>query len=200
MAMYLMLRFSITNEFQDPDFDWLDNSAWFHIKLLVDPFRGGRDEGGMFTKPMRSSSYGKAVAKVFSILGMVSSHLVHVGRVLGAKILEFLEIESEWIRFMGNWNPSMQEACYSTKLPMVPIRALAGFTSGNGIYHNKRTTVVVPMELQKATPIGRFVFDAQAKVSAANVEGQGKCNRDTNIFLSRGCSIFCWWWWRSSFF
>jgi hypothetical protein len=35
----LMLRFSISNEFSDPTFDWLNNEEWFCIKLLVDPFR-----------------------------------------------------------------------------------------------------------------------------------------------------------------
>jgi hypothetical protein len=168
MAMYLMLRFNITREFSDPDFDWLNNEAWFRIKLLVDPFRAGD-----FNQPMKSGTYARAVKKVFTTLGLVSSHLVHIGRVMGSKILEVLEIEGEEIRRLGNWNPSIQEACYSTKLPMVPIRALAGFASGNGIYHNQRTTVEVPEDLQKSTPIGKFVFGAIDKVAEANINGGG---------------------------
>ena len=170
MSMYLMLRFNITREFLDPEFDWLNNEAWFRIKLLVDPFRG---EQGRFDQPMKSGTYGRAVKKVFRGLGLVSSHLVHIGRVMGSKLLEFMEVEGEEIRRLGNWNPSIQEACYSKKLPMIPIRALAGFSTGNGIYHNQRTVVDVPMALQEATPIGKFVFHAIHKVSAANLDGGG---------------------------
>ena len=167
MAMYLMLRFSITREFSDPDFDWLNNETWFRIKLLVDPYRRNYDQ------PMKSTSYARAVSEVFTSLKLVSSHLVHIGRVMGSKILEFLEIEGEEIRRLGNWNPSIQETCYSTKLPMIPIRALAGFSTGHGIYHNQRTVVEVPMELQRATPIGEFVFNAIGKVSEANLNRGG---------------------------
>ena len=170
--MYLMLRFSITREFSDPDFDWLSNENWFRTKLLVDPFRG--EQGQSFDQPMSSGTYGRAVKKVFQELGLVSSHLVHIGRVMGSKILEFLEVEGDEIRRLGNWNPSIQEACYSTKLPMIPIRALAGFSTGNGIYHNQRTVVDVPMDLQSATPIGKFVFHGIEKVSAANLGGGGR--------------------------
>lgn len=167
-----MLRFSITREFSDPEFDWLDNETWFRIKLLVDPFRG--EQEGRFDQPMKSGTYGRAVKKVFQGLGLVSSHLVHIGRVMGSKLLEFMEVEGEEIRRLGNWNPSIQEACYSTKLPMIPIRALAGFSTGNGIYHNQRTVVDVPVALQKETPIGKFVFHAIEKVSAANLNGGGR--------------------------
>lgn len=167
MSMYLMLRFSITREFSDPNFDWLNNETWFRIKLLVDPYRGS------FDQPMKSTSYARAVAEVFRSMKLVSSHLVHIGRVMGSKILEFLEIEGEEIRRLGNWNPSIQEKYYSTKLPMIPIRALAGFSTGNGIYHNQRTVVEVPKELQEATPIGAFVFRAIKKVSDANLNRGG---------------------------
>jgi hypothetical protein len=56
---------------------------------------------------------------------------------------------------------------------MIPIRALAGFLTGNGIYHNQRTVVDFPMDLQRATPIGKFVFHGIKKVSAANLGGGG---------------------------
>lgn len=169
LSMYLMLRFQITKEFSDPTFNWIDNSAWFDIKLLVDVNRSND-----FTKQMTTNTYAKAIAQVLKSLGIIKTHLSHIGRVLGTKILEMLEVESEEIRRLGNWNPSIQDSSYSTKLPMKPIRRLAGFSTGNGIHFNPRTVVEVPMSLQKATPIGKWLFDAMERVAAANEHGGGK--------------------------
>jgi len=168
MAMYLMLRFTITTEFQADGFDWTKNELWFRNKLVIDPYGTNSKDP---TKPMSSTTYGNAVRKAFENLGMVASHQIHIGRIMGAKLLDKEEIPSDEIRRVGNWNPSIQDACYSTKLPMTGIRALAGFASGNGIYYNKRTVVDVPDELQEATPIGAFVFQAIEKVKIANMEG-----------------------------
>lgn len=154
--MYLMLRFSITKEFHEPGFDWTNNELWFPNKLVVDPL--GKYKGDL-TRIMAPTTYANAMKTVQENLGMPRGHLTHLGRNLGAKLLDRDEIPSEEIRRLGNWNPSIQESCYSTKLPMTAIRAIAGFSTGNGIYYNKRTTVDVPLELQKLTPIGEFVFD-----------------------------------------
>lgn len=120
---------------------------------------------------MKTNTYARAIKSVLENLGVVVTHFAHLGRQLGAKILEMLEIESEEIRRLGNWNPSMQDACYSTKLPMKPIRRLAGFTTAGGIYYNQRTVVVVPLSLQQETPMGKWVFNALNKVKAANMAG-----------------------------
>ena len=123
LAFYLMYRFSVTREFEEFTLeDWLDNSKWFSIKLLVDL------NGGDFTK-----SYADAIKMILLFLGIAAMHLLHLGRNLGAKILEMLEEENSAIQTMGNWNPSMQSSCYSTKLPMQPIRKLAGFADANGM-------------------------------------------------------------------
>jgi hypothetical protein len=84
-------------------------------------------------------------------LGIVALHLVHLGCNLGPKILEMLEEESDWIHQLGNWNPSVQDSNYSTKLPMRPIRKLAGFVHANGMHYNPRTMVEVPEELARIT-------------------------------------------------
>ena len=120
---------------------------------------------------MKTNTYARAIKSVLENLGVVVTHFAHLGRQLGAKILEMLEIESEEIRWLGNWNPSMQDACYSTKLPMKPIRRLAGFTTAGGIYYNQRTVVVVPLSLQQETPMGKWVFNALNKVKAAKMAG-----------------------------
>ena len=120
---------------------------------------------------MKTNTYARAVKYVLGDLGIIVTHFAHLGRQLGAKILEMLEIESEEIRRLGNWNPSMQDSCYSTKLPMKPIRRLAGFTTSGGMYYNPRTALEVPMNLQRATPIGQWVFNALDTVKNTNANG-----------------------------
>ena len=128
-------------------------------------------DGCDYTVPMKTNTYARAMKSILSELVVVVTHYAHLGRQLGAKILEMLEIESEEIRRLGNWNPSIQDSSYSTKLPMKPIRRLAGFTTAGGLYYNPRTALPVPMELQQKTPIGGWVFNALNKVKAANGEG-----------------------------
>jgi hypothetical protein len=161
------LRFNVTHEFEDFTLsDWLDNSKWFDVKLLVDP------SGSRFEKAMSNDSYAKAIKQVLLGLGIAAVHLVHLGRNLGPKLLEMLEEESDAIRQLGNWNPSMQDSCYSTKLPMKPIRKLAGFVHANGMHYNPRTMVEVPEELARLTPIGGWAIDAFRNIELA-VSEQG---------------------------
>jgi hypothetical protein len=169
LAFYLMYRFSVTREFEEFTLeDWLDNSKWFSIKLLVDL------NGGDFTKSLNNRSYADAIKMILLFLGIAAMHLLHLGRNLGAKILEMLEEENSAIQTMGNCSPSMQSSCYSTKLPMQPIRKLAGFTDANGMYYNPRTMVEVEESLLRLTPVGCWLFDAQAAVASANELGAGK--------------------------
>ena len=160
-----MWRFESTGEFSDPDFDWGENSRWFDIKLLVDT--SSKEENSYFL-PMKSNSYSKAMKDVLQYLGVTAGHLVHLGRVLGSKLLEMLEVESEAIRQLGNWDPKIQENSYSTKLPMKPMRNLAGYTQSNGLFYNKRTVVEPSKDLLHSTPIGGWVYAAQATIHQAN--------------------------------
>jgi hypothetical protein len=57
LSFYLMYRFAITGEFENMTCeDWLDNSSWFDVKLLVDVHRGGG-----YNKMMKNDSYSKAI-------------------------------------------------------------------------------------------------------------------------------------------
>jgi hypothetical protein len=145
MAFYLAMRFWLSNEFENFDVkDFLDNSNWFDIKLLTDATRGDHDH----KKPMANDTYGKAIKEVLGKLGIASHHWVHLGRTLGPKILEVLEVEAETIRQLGNWDPKIQETSYSTKLPMKVIRAACGFFLASGMHYNVRT-VVQGLELDR---------------------------------------------------
>lgn len=151
LSFYLAMRFSITHEFDDMTMeDWAENSRWFDVKLLVEARARGTDN----TKEMSNDTYGKAMKQVLQHLLIPSNHWVHLGRVMGPKILEFLEAEAEEIRQLGNWDPKQQELCYSTKLPMRAIRQIGGFAKGKGVHWNPRTVVDVPIDLRLATPFG----------------------------------------------
>jgi hypothetical protein len=165
-----MYRFSVTREFEDFTLeDWMDNSKWFDVKLLVD-LQGGDNE-----KSLKNRSYADAIKSILGTLGIAATKLAHLGRNLGAKLLEMLEEENAAIQTMGNWNPSMQSSCYSTKLPMQPIRKLAGFTDANGMYYNPRTIVEVEESLLRLTPVGCWLFEAHEAVNVANRDwGAGK--------------------------
>ena len=110
---------------------------------------------------MNGDSYAKAIGIVLKILMIFINIFKHLGRKLGPKILEMLEEEESEIKTMGNWDPSIQKQSYSTKLPMRPIRKLAGYTNANGMYYNLRTIIEVPVELQRTTPIGEWALKAR---------------------------------------
>jgi hypothetical protein len=153
LAFYLAMRFHLTREFEEFTVsDWIDNSKWFDVKLLVDATRSDSN----LSESMTDQVYAKAVKSVLGELGIASSHWVHLGRVTGPKILEMLEHEADEIRTLGNWNPTMQEKCYSTKMPMRPIRAIGGFTEAGGMHYSMRTIVEATKKLMESTPYGYF--------------------------------------------
>jgi hypothetical protein len=158
LSFYLMYRIWCTKEFAGLTVeDWLDNSKWFDIKLLTDVHAEDN------TKEMKNDSYGKHIKRILKKLNLVCDKLLHLGRNIGSRILEMLEEEMEGIRRMGQWNPSIFDTSYSTKLPMGPIRKLAGY---NKMYFNTRTTVQPPLELLKQTPIGEWIYEVKPEVEA----------------------------------
>jgi Centromere DNA-binding protein complex CBF3 subunit, domain 2 len=155
LSFYLMYRFLLTSEFANFTLDdWLDNSRWFDIKLLVDS--NATDK----TKRMQHDSYAKKIKKILKQLGLSCSKLLHLGRNLGAKLLDLLEEFKEEKRSMGQWSPDVVDNSYSSKLPMRPMRKLAGFNTTNPMYFNTRTAVMPTEELLRMTPIGQWCYEA----------------------------------------
>ena len=155
LSFYLMHRFFLTNEFEHYSAeDWLDNKKWFDVKLLVNA------SANDLTAPLKKDSCAKHVKKILLKLKIVCSKILHLGRNLGSRILELMETESEHIRKMGQWDPSQFDKAYSTKLPIQPMRQLAGYSASNKIYFNTRTSIFPPQELLLATPIGKWVYTA----------------------------------------
>jgi Centromere DNA-binding protein complex CBF3 subunit, domain 2 len=166
-AFYTMFRFHCTGEFSDLSLeDWFDKKKWFHIKILADI--NGCDR----SNEMRNDSYGDHIKSVLSRLKLNCNKVLHLGRNLGAKFLEFLEAEADEIRRMGQWSPSMFDTSYSTKLPMGPIRKLAGFFGLQKIYFNTRTAIIPPQELLVQTPLGAWCYVALDALKEAAPEGK----------------------------
>jgi hypothetical protein len=92
--------------------------------------------------------YADVIMTTLRHLNIPLNHWVHVGYTLGPNILKLLEEESEDIRCLGNWNPSIQESSYSTRLPLSPMRKLTGYTTANDMYFNVRM-MVLPSEALK---------------------------------------------------
>jgi len=107
---------------------------------------------------MVNDSYGPHIRKVLNSLGIICDKLLHLGHNLGGKILELLEADRDEIQTMGQWNPSIFDQAYSSKLPMGPIRNLASFHSNNGFYFNTQTVVAVPEDLLYSTPMGKWCY------------------------------------------
>lgn len=155
LGFHLCYRFWISNEFAAFMVDdWCDNNKWFDIKLLVDVFSDD------LTKSMKNCCYAKKIKSVLTRLKLALCKLLHLGRNIGAKLLELMEEEDDAIRRMGQWNPSVCDNSYSVKLPMGPIRKLAGFGDGNSLCFNTRTVVLPSDELRRMTPFGSWCYDA----------------------------------------
>ncbi len=195
LAFYLSFRFYCTREFEDFTLeDWTDNKTWFDIKLLTDICGDNKTQ-------MVNDSYGKHIRKVLNALSIIWDKLLHLGRNLGGKILVLLETVQDDIRTMGQWNPSMFDQAYSSKLPMGPILKLAGFHSNNGFYFNTRTVVAVPEELLYLTPMGKWCYKSYEDLFDHSMNNDGVnptavetlkffCELNT-IYIQDAAAILC---------
>ena len=91
---------------------------------------------------------------------------------------------------MGQWNPSVFDNSYSSKIPMNAIRSLAGFWGNHKIYFNTRTTVEPPESLLKATPIGGWCYDSYDAVVQAAEPGKHQTAINTLAFFKELNRIF----------
>ena len=189
LAFYLALRFESTEEFKGYQLEsWLDKPSWFPIKLLVDYSHLNTDR----TVPMKNDTYAKGIKQVLQELGIKSNHWVHLGRITGPKKLEMEEISPEDIRILGNWDPKIQEKSYSTRLPMRPMRAMAGYTVAKGMYFNPRSVVSIPMSLLLKTPF-RFAYECYNELLefvSTSSNGQGSTALHFCKFLKNLAVIF----------
>ena len=151
--MYLECREGICGEFSSMrKEEWFDNSHWFDIKFLADvngPSSNTKEE-------MKSDTYGDKVKQHLETLGLPMNKVLHLGRNIGTKYLDIMEVDAAEVKRMGQWNQSIYDKSYSSKLPMQAIRSLAGFDAGNGMHFNTRTQVMPPDDLIEMTYLGRL--------------------------------------------
>jgi Centromere DNA-binding protein complex CBF3 subunit, domain 2 len=185
LALYAQYRFECTNEFTDftPE-DWIQRDKWFDVKVLVDV------QATDIKRELCKDTYGDHIKSILSRLKISCNKLCHLGRNLGARILEMLEEESEGIRKMGQWNPSICDNSYSAKLPLGPMQKLAGFSDSNKMYYNPRVTCTVDDELLHSTPIGKWCYDALSGVLELSNDGDNQTAIHTLKFFCKLNEIF----------
>ena len=156
-----MWRFHCIGEFLNFTLeDWLDNSKWFDIKLLININNGDT------TKEMQNDSYSQHFKAMLKKLEIMGEKLLHLGHNLGLKILDLLEEEMEAICCMGNWNNLVWDVLYASKLPLASMQKLTGFFANNKMYFNTRTVVFPDKEILAAMPFGKWVYKAYNQVTA----------------------------------
>ena len=130
-----------------------NNRSWFDIKLLVDVH--GKD----FCSTLKKDSYSKKLRSILQDLGLSYNKLVHLGRKLGAHMLDFLEKMEEEKQLMGQWNSDIIDNHYSGQIPLRPIWKLAGYTTQQAFYFNPRNVVDPEEILLQLTPMGSWCID-----------------------------------------
>jgi Centromere DNA-binding protein complex CBF3 subunit, domain 2/Transcriptional activator of glycolytic enzymes len=133
--------------------NWKENAKWFNIKFLADVYGNDKET------EMVSDSYAEHVKTVLTKLHLPTNKLRHLECGAGTKELDACEVNEQEIRRMGQWNQTVYDQSYLSKLPMAAMKSLAGFTTANGMYYNPCTVVMPSLELLKMTAIGSWSFD-----------------------------------------
>lgn len=122
---------------------------------------------------MRNDTYAKHIKSVLQRLNLICSKILHLGRNLGAKILDPLQEEESSIDAMGQWAQTVRRSCYSSQLPMRPIKRMAGFEEGK-FYMLTRGQVEPSPELRRMTPMGCWCYNSLQDLTESSEPGQHK--------------------------
>jgi hypothetical protein len=71
-------------------------------------------------------------------MDLYSNHALHIGRALGLLTAEKNELDGLEKKNLGNWNPDVMEAVYSSKIPLKALRAMAGHRQEKGFFFVSR--------------------------------------------------------------
>ena len=100
-------------------------------------------------KSIGSRRYYDAIKEILKGKQIPSNHYTHLGRILGSANLQFRENDNKDIRQLGNWQVTICDLAYSTKLPLKAMRAAAGHINCDGMFFCPRCTVEPPELLKK---------------------------------------------------
>jgi hypothetical protein len=138
---------------------------------------------------MSSHCFAKKLRETLCKLQLIGKKILHLGRKLGPKILELLIENAEDIRRMGDWNPSIFYKCYSTKIPLSPIKKLDEFSGSNDRYFPPRSQVACSTRATtEGNTIGTWVYDRLEVVRHAHGEverAKHKTVRNVLLFLNK---------------
>lgn len=187
-ALHMEMRESQMKEFTKMSKEeWKDNSEWFDIKFLVDVNNSDT------TKEMVSDTHGSKVKAIPESLGLPTNKVLHLGRNIGTKCLDCVEVDPDEVKRMGQWNQSVREKAHSAKLPMKAIRSLGGLTQADGMHFNTKTQVMPPDELIKLTWLGSLACNMLDEMTteecSQNPTAFGALNwmKDLAIAFSQDC-------------
>lgn len=175
-GFYLLARFELTHEFSDEAarrlgdeaHDFTKNYTWFNYKLLVNSEPISITEKK--TESLKNDAYAKAMKKILKECKISSNHLIHIGRTLGSVDLQIEEVDDEDVRQLGNWQTTVRDLAYSTKLPLKALRRAAAHEHCDGAFFCPRGKPKPDEELQRK--IFPFVENAIESVNRAQQENE----------------------------
>ena len=156
--------------------DFTKREDWFRIKCLV----GLSNFAESKTKGIKDKTYTEAIAKAQTAVGFPSNKKLHIGRQSGSCDLE-MDLDDADIRQLGNWDPSIHEKAYSTKVPIKGIRAAGGYSETGGVCFNVRTIAEPSEELLAAFEEFKFADEWLPKCLAYHSEDDTNDTCDTAI-------------------
>ena len=143
MLMYLLLRFTVTDELRHTDF--CDSETWLKAKLMVN-HKVTRHTN---MKKLDHQQYAAVLGEIFEILEVPCSYKCHFGRHEGPVPLEVAEVPSKRTKELRNWGMDIFNSVFSSKAPLMANRAAAGFAREQGTHFNPRTTCIPSATLQR---------------------------------------------------
>lgn len=136
LAMLLFDRFEVQGN-ELPSFE--TNGSWFPTKILC-----------QYDRPKQEMSYEthrRAIMKMMDGLNIKSRVKTHEGRRAGAQVASQLGASEEAIRHAGHWNNTSMNTRYSDPLCKATLKALAGFSENEKLYHLPRASLEPPQSL-----------------------------------------------------
>eukprot|EP00536_Pseudo-nitzschia_multiseries_P008531 jgi/Psemu1/20624/gm1.20624_g len=83
------------------------NESWLNVKLLTNCNNSQNQDS------ISNQAFAKSTWNACKSLGILSKHFVHFGCGSGAVVLEMQEVDLQYIKMIGNWNPDpLLELCW----------------------------------------------------------------------------------------
>ena len=84
---------------------------------------------------------------VFKKLNIFSAHFVHFGSVIGPIEMKPKQMETQYIKNLGNWKSDTQYQFYSSKMSINIMEVMPEASENYKVHYNPRTVPKPPEEL-----------------------------------------------------